>query len=100
MLVPPGFSVLVGGTAEDAAEQMRRAFPDPQTFAKLHAASATVGSATVAAIRAAGYHVQLLPTTNFPNHGRIVHPDPAMGFADDSLQQLAQAFMNTSTPGS
>src|SRR5262245_42540100 len=67
-LTPPGISVLLGGTPGEAAEQMRRAFPDPVTFDKLHKLAETVGSTTVAAIGKAGFEVIRDPSTKFPNH--------------------------------
>src|SRR5581483_9730866 len=76
----PGFSVLLGGTPAEAAEQMRQAFPDPRKFARLHGQAETVGTGTVAAIRAAGFDVLPDPSTKFPNHARVIHPDGAAGF--------------------
>src|SRR5271157_4014957 len=73
-LRPPGFSVLLGGAPGDAAEQMRQAFPDPRKFARLHLLTETVGTATVAAIRAAGFDVLPDPSTKVPNHARIINP--------------------------
>jgi hypothetical protein len=60
-LDPPGFSVLLGGTPQDAADQMRRGFADPVQFARLHAQSVVVASATVGDIRRAGFDVVPAP---------------------------------------
>jgi hypothetical protein len=97
-LSPPGFSVLLGGTPDDAAEQMRQAFPDPRKFARLHGLAETVGEATIAAIRAAGFDVLPDPSTKFPNHARVIHPDGAAGFNDVNLERLARAFTDSPTP--
>ncbi len=94
-LIPPGISVFLGGTSQEAAAQMRRAFPDPRKYQRLHALAATVGSATVEAIRQAGFEVIPDPTTRFPNHARVVHRQGNAGFSDEALAQLAQAFQDT-----
>ena len=91
-LPPPGFSVLLGGTPGDAAEQMRQAFPDPRKFARLHRLAEMVGTGTVAAIRAAGFDVLPNPSTKFPNHAGLISPDGVGGFSDANLERLAQAF--------
>jgi hypothetical protein len=99
-LRPPGFSVLLGGTPDEAAEQMRQAFPDPVKFARLHQQAETVGATTVAAIRAAGFDVLPDPSAKFPTHARIVHPDGAAGHSDTNLEQLTRAFTDAPTPRS
>jgi hypothetical protein len=91
-LTPPGISVLLGGLPADAASEMRAAFPNAQ---RLHDAAKTVGTATVAQIRAAGFDVITLPTRNLPNHGRIIHPLGAAGFTPENLEKLAQQLTNT-----
>jgi hypothetical protein len=93
MQTPPGISVLLGGTAREAAEQVRRAFP---YATRLRAAAKTVGSATVDEIRRAGFDVMPDPTRHFENHGRLIHPDGVAGFRDDNLVTLAQVFRTTS----
>lgn len=55
----------------------------------------TVASATVGAIRAAGFEVIAAKTTKLPNHARLVHPDGATRFTDDNLARLAAAFQTT-----
>ncbi len=97
-LGPPGFSVLLGGTPGDAAEQMRQAFPDPRKFARLHSLAETVATATVAGIRIAGFDVLPDSSAKFPNHARVIHSEGAAGFSDANLERLAQAFTNTPTP--
>ena len=62
---------------------------------KWRALGGTVGTATVAAIRAAGFDVVAAPTGAFPNHARVVHPDGPAQFADDQLTALTAAFLNT-----
>src|SRR5262245_34385224 len=99
-LTPPGISVLLGGTPEEAAEQMRQAFPDPKKYARIHAASGTVGSAAVASITAAGFAVIADPSAKFPNHARLTHPDGVAGFSDANLQKLSKVFQDKPTPRS
>jgi len=99
-LRPAGFSVLAGGAPGEAAEQMRQAFPDPRKFGRLHHLAETVGTATAAAIRTAGFDVLPDPSTKFPNHARVIHPDGIAGFSDANLDQLARAFTDTPTPRS
>jgi hypothetical protein len=91
-LTPPGISVLLGGTPADAASEMRSAFPNAT---RLQQAAGTVGSATVARIRAAGFDVIAVPTRNLPNHGRIIHPLGAAGFTAENVEKLAQQLTNT-----
>src|SRR5690348_9949782 len=93
-LKSPGISVLLGGSAEAAAGQMRQAFPDPVKFARLHQLAETVGSAPAAAIRAAGFEIVPDPSAKFPNHARIVHPDGVAGFSDANLERLSKAFQD------
>ncbi len=89
---PPGVSVLLGGAPQEAAAQMRRAFPKSR---KWQASAKVVGTATAATIRAAGFQVLPDPTTRHPNHGRLIHPDGLAGFTDLNLAKLAQAFQDT-----
>src|SRR5437588_6357356 len=88
-LAPSGFSVLMGGTPKQAADQMRRAYPNAL---RLHEAAKTVASATVAAIRKAGFEVQVTSSRHFPNHARVVHSEGVAGFSDVNLGELAKAF--------
>ena len=96
---PPGFSVLLGGTPHEAADQMRRVFPDPRQFARLHAQSVIVASATVEEIRLAGFDVISVATGRFPNHGRVTHGAGAAGFTPENLAQLHAILRETPTPG-
>jgi hypothetical protein len=91
-LDPPGFSVFLCETAEDAAYQVREAFPHAT---RLLAASQTVASATVEAIRRAGFDVISDPTRRFANHARLIHPDGVGGFVDENLKRLSAAFRDT-----
>jgi hypothetical protein len=89
---PPGISVLIGGTAAEAADQMRQAFPNLRKWQP----AMVVGTTTVRAIRVAGFDLLLDPTKRFSNHGRLIHPQGESGFTDDNLAVLAQAFQDTS----
>ena len=88
-LIPPGISVLLGGTAQAAAQQMRNAFPKSR---KWQGSVMQVGTATVKAIRAAGFEVIMDATTRFQNHARLVHPDGVAGYTDTNLESVAQVF--------
>jgi len=88
-LNPPGISTLSGGSAQEAAQDMRTAFP---RATGLHRASEITGSTNVDAIRAAGFDVIHDPTRNFPNHARLIHPDGEDGFNEENLKKLAKAF--------
>jgi len=91
-LTPPGISVLLGGSPQEAAAQMRRAFPGSR---KWQATATTVGSTTAGAIRAAGFDVVPDPTERFANHARLIHANNAAGFVPDNLAILVQAFQDT-----
>jgi hypothetical protein len=88
-LSPPGISVLLGGTPQEAAAQLRQAFPRSQRW---QAAAQTVGTTTAAAVRQAGFELVPDPTSRFPNHARLLHPHGAAGFTDANLGLLARAF--------
>jgi hypothetical protein len=87
--MPPGISVLLHGTPQEAAAQMRRAFPGSR---KWRETAQTVGTTTAAAIREAGFDVVPDPTTRFPNHARLIHPQGVAGFTDEHLVTLAATF--------
>jgi anthranilate phosphoribosyltransferase len=89
---PPGLSVLLNGTPQEAATQMRRAFPGSR---KWRQTAGTVASATAAAVRQAGFDVVADPTTRFPNHALLIHPTGAAGFTDANLATLARTFTET-----
>jgi hypothetical protein len=91
-LTPPGISVLLGGSPQEAAGAMRRAFSKSR---KWRESSKTVGTTTAEAIRRAGFDIVPDPTDRFPNHARLIHPDNAAGFTDDNLNVLAQGFQDT-----
>jgi hypothetical protein len=91
VLTPPGVSTLTGGDAQSAADAMRRVY----SKARKWKGPLSMGAASAAAIRAAGFDVIADPTPNFPNHARVVHPNGVAGFTDANLQQLAAAFVNT-----
>ena len=87
--MPPGVSVLLGGTAEKVRQDVRRAFPHA---AMLLETAAMIATATVAAIRETGFEVIADPTRHFPNHARLVHPKGIDGFDDANLAKLSRAF--------
>jgi hypothetical protein len=89
---PPGISVLLGDTPQEAAAQLRWAFPRSR---KWRQSAHTVGTTTAAAIREAGFDIVPDPTARFPNHARLIHPRGVMGFTDENLQTLAATFRNT-----
>jgi hypothetical protein len=89
---PPEISVLLGGTPQDAARQMRTAYP---RSTRLHALAAVVGTATAEAIRQAGFEVIPDPSRHFPNHACIIHPQGIAGFDDANLTLLSQVFQDT-----
>jgi hypothetical protein len=92
-LDPPGISAIRAPTPSAAANEMRAGYPNATD---LHAVASTVGSATVDAIRAAGFDVIPARSRRLPNHQRIVHPEGASGFTDENLARLAEAFTTTS----
>jgi len=92
-LIPPGISVVEASSASEAASQFRIAFP---RATKLHKRAELIGSATIDAIRMAGFDVYPAPSTALPNHSRIIHPDGVAGFNDENLARLMGAFVNTS----
>jgi hypothetical protein len=91
-LNPPGISVLLGGTPQQAAADWRTVFPKPVASTKAQ----IVGTAKVDKIRELGFDVIPLPTPNFPNHGRLIHAtEGAAGFSDGNLQRLSEAFTDS-----
>ena len=91
-LDPPGISVIKAPTPKAAGDEVRTGL----TRAKnLHEQAKTIGSATIAAIKNAGFNVIPKPSIALPNHHRLVHPDGAAGFSDENLARLAEAFVNT-----
>ena len=91
-LMPPGISLLLGGTPQGAATQMRQAFPNSR---KWRDSAQRVGTTTAAAIRQAGFELVSDPTARFPNHARLIHPSGVAGFTDANLEQLARVFHDT-----
>ena len=91
-LTPPGISLLLGGTPQGAATQMRQAFPNSR---KWRDSAQTVGTTTAAAIRQTDFNLVSDPTSRFPNHARLIHPNGAAGFSDTNLAQLARIFHDT-----
>jgi hypothetical protein len=92
-LDPPGISVLIGGTPAETAAAFRRVFGPKSSLGR---AASTVGTAEVERIRSVGFDIVPVPTSNFPNHGRIVHPTyGAAGFTPENLERLSQVFTNS-----
>ncbi len=89
---PPGISVLLDGTPQEAATQMRQAFPRSK---KWLAAAEMVGTTSTAELRQAGFEIVPDPTARFSNHARLIHPDGMAGFSDANLETLAKTFDNT-----
>lgn len=92
----PGISVLRAGSPQEAARQIRAAFPKAWA---LHEASRVVGSTTHELIQSAGFDLIVAPSTTLPNHYRIVHPAGAAGFSDENLVRLAAVFEDTTGIG-
>ncbi|MCE9530700.1 MAG: hypothetical protein K8T89_06175 [Planctomycetes bacterium] len=90
-LDPPGISVLIGGTPEETAADMRRVFGPRSTLGKL---AGVVATARLEAIRACGFDVIAAATSNFPNHGRLIHPSGIAGFTPENVAKLAAVFVN------
>ena len=89
-LNPPGISVLLGGSPKQAADDFRRVFGPRSSLAKK---ASTVGTAAIDRIRDAGFDVIEDPSSNFPNHGRLIHlTEGAAGFTDENLSRSSQAF--------
>lgn len=93
MLSPPGISLLQAPPPEDAAHQMREAFPAAEG---LHEAAQVISSTTVDNIREAGFDIISNPTKRLPNHYRLIHPDGVAGFNDENLTRLSAVFTETS----
>ncbi len=92
-LNPPGISVLLGGTPEEAAKAMRRVFGPKSSLGKK---AGVVGTAGLEAIRAAGFDVIPDPSHHFPQHGRLIHPmEGAAGFTAENLEKLSHVFADT-----
>jgi hypothetical protein len=92
VLKPPGISVLRAPTPGEAAAAIRAAYPDATG---LQSAAGTVGSTTTEAIRGADFDVIPTPSKRLPNHHRIVHRDGVVGFSEENLARLAEAFTNS-----
>lgn len=89
---PPGLSVLLGGTAPEAADQMRSAFPGSRKWQKT---AGVIGTTTAEAIRQTGFEIVPDSTSRFPNHARLIHPEGEAGFTDERLEALARVFRDT-----
>jgi hypothetical protein len=94
-LDPPGISVIIASTADEARQQIRRAFPRAR---ELREQSKLIASSSASAIRLSGFDVVSQPTKSLPNHCRITHPLGAAGFNDVNLARLAEAFIDVAEP--
>jgi hypothetical protein len=92
-LNPPGISLLHAPSPEEAARQMREAFP---AATALHDAAHVIASTTVDMIRQAGFDVVPNPTKKLPQHYRLIHPEGVAGFTDINLHRLSAVFHETS----
>ena len=90
--IPPGLSVLLGGSALDASEQMRRVFGSSKKWKRL---ADRVASSTALEIASAGFLVIEATTHSLPNHGRIVHSLGLEAFDEVGLSKLAVVFRGT-----
>lgn len=88
-LTPPGISVLLSCSPQEAAAQMRLVFPKSK---KWQSAARTVASSSAAAVRQAGFELVPDPSNRFPNHARLIHPQGALGFTEANLEVLARVF--------
>lgn len=86
---PPGISVLLFESAEDASERMKLAFKFSKKWKRT---ASRVSTAVAADIAAAGFQVIDCPTHALPNHGRIIHTEGISGFTDENLARLIAAF--------
>ena len=93
MLNLPGISLLQAPAPEEAARQMREAFPAAD---ELHKAAQVIGSTTADKIRSAGFDVIPNPTRKLLNHYRLIHPDGVTGFNEENLVRLSVVFTETS----
>ena len=89
---PPGISVLLGGSPEEAADRIRRAFKNSKKWQRL---SKRIASSTAGEIFGFGFSVIECATHKLPNHGRIIHPAGIDGFEDSNLIALSRAFQLT-----
>ena len=91
-LDPPGISVFAADTPEFVAQRIREEFP---CATRLIEASRVIASATIQAIRGAGFDVISDPTRRFENHARLIHPRGAAGFSEENLAILASSWYVT-----
>jgi hypothetical protein len=94
-LDPPGFSVLIGGTPQQAALQIRTAFPNAT---RLHEQSKVVATAQLASIRAIGFDVLPWPTVRLPNHGRLIHQSRRADAFENPVQLSLLSGVMVDTP--
>jgi hypothetical protein len=88
----PGISILIGGTAEEAAAAMLEAYPDPRKHSRIHEQVKEVRSTRAGEVRRAGFDVIHAPSAKLPMHGRIIHAQGMSGFSDENLHSLSMAF--------
>ena len=90
-LTPPGISVILANSADEAALAMRNAFPHAKALIKK---SSTIGSTTAEQIRDAGYKLLFKPSNALPTHHRVYHPDGIDAF-NSNIERLASIFVTT-----
>ena len=91
---PPGISLLRAESPEEAAH-LAKDVAQKQGWTRMATAAETMGSATAADIRAAGFDVIHDPTATWGEaHARLIHPQGEQGFTPENLQKLANVFAN------
>ena len=93
-LIPPGISLLRAESPEEAA-RLAKDVAQKKGWTRLATDAETMGSATAADIRAAGFDVIHDPTSTWGEaHARLIHPQGEQGFTPENLQKLADVFSN------
>ena len=82
-LNPPGISLLHALSPQEAARQIREAFPAAD---ELHTAAQVIGSTTIEKVRSTGFDIIPNPTRRLPHHYRLIHPDGVALPADTALR--------------
>ena len=93
-LTPPGISVLRAGSPEEAAA-LAKGVAQREGWSRMSTAAETMGTATAADVRAAGFDVIHDPTKAFGDaHSRLIHPAGEGGFTPENLDALSKVFTN------
>jgi RHS repeat-associated protein len=89
-----GISMLRAASPEEASSLAKKVARE-QRWTRMETAAETMGTATVADIRSAGFDVIHDPTANVGDaHARLVHPEGSKGFTPENLSKLANVFSN------